>query len=365
MKNKKAFTLIELLAVLVVLAILALISIPITIRIINQSRENSYKRSIANYAKALENYIALKNIDNSGNDYDLLYNYANDEDFDKSYSGNRVICDFSSTSNTDDNFSTLINGKLILRGCRVNSNDKLYKYENSKVEIQQIYETYKIGKKIQVVGDTSGDYYYVIKNSSKTEDYVVVLKENPLNADEVNLYGGVGTENNHVNLYSHLVGTPTAYRENGYGGIQYYSSPSCGYTGSWSKLGCTTSYDESEIKYVVDAWARAKFTHSELKTVDKYKARLIYFDEVHSLGYSDEPRDLCGSSCPIYYATDEVLSWVYSSQYDYWTMSPYEGSSYRVWRVDGGSLYSDSVDSGVNTLRPVINVYKDKIESGD
>lgn len=54
MKNKKGFTLIELLAVLVILAILALITIPIVLSIIRNAKENSYKRSIESYGKAVE-----------------------------------------------------------------------------------------------------------------------------------------------------------------------------------------------------------------------------------------------------------------------------------------------------------------------
>ena len=55
---KKGFTLIELLAVIVILAIIALIATPIILGIINDAREESNKRSVELYAKAISNGIA-------------------------------------------------------------------------------------------------------------------------------------------------------------------------------------------------------------------------------------------------------------------------------------------------------------------
>ena len=56
----KGFTLIELLAVIVILAIIALIATPIILNIIEDSRLESKKRSIDNYAHALSNEIMRK-----------------------------------------------------------------------------------------------------------------------------------------------------------------------------------------------------------------------------------------------------------------------------------------------------------------
>ena len=60
------------------------------------------------------------------------------------------------------------------------------------------------------------------------------------------------------------------------GGMAYYTSENCGYVNdSWVGTNCTTSYNSSEIKYVIDSWATTMFKNSELKTVDGYSARLI------------------------------------------------------------------------------------------
>ena len=55
--RKNAFTLIELLAVIVILAIIALIATPIILGIIKDSKDNANKRSIDNYAKAVQNAL--------------------------------------------------------------------------------------------------------------------------------------------------------------------------------------------------------------------------------------------------------------------------------------------------------------------
>ena len=63
--KKRGFTLIELLAVIVVLAIIALIATPIVMNIIKDAKEESNKRSVEMYAKALELSIAQYRLVNS------------------------------------------------------------------------------------------------------------------------------------------------------------------------------------------------------------------------------------------------------------------------------------------------------------
>ena len=70
---KKGFTLIELLAVIVILAIIALIATPIILGIINDAKEDSNKRSIENYAHAVELAVARFATGNGGMIYDGTY----------------------------------------------------------------------------------------------------------------------------------------------------------------------------------------------------------------------------------------------------------------------------------------------------
>ena len=357
--KSKGFTLIELLAVLVILAILALISIPITIRIINNVRENSYKRSIASYGKAFENYIALDSMKSASEDYKSLDYY---EPFvETEYSGNRVECDIDS--------STFINGQLKLVGCRVVDSRKKqiskerYKYDSGNVSIFAYKEYF-----VENIVVLNGEQYYVIEDSDKNQDYITLLKKYPLTVAEVNLYGKSGTADNHVNKYTRQ-SIGQAYNLSGYGGIAYYSSEHCGWydsaSGSVDTSACesehATSYESSDIKYVVDNWSDDKFKNNELKEVDGYSARLINTSELNSdLFYSQNKSNYNYSKYSWIHAPIDGVYW------QYWTMS--KVTSLEI--VSLSSSYAHNLyvftgyypsDSGV--VRPVINVRKDVIKS--
>lgn len=165
---------------------------------------------------------------------------------------------------------------------------------------------------------------------------------------EVNTYGA-----GHINRYtSDSVGT--AFNNNGYGGMAYYSSPTCGYNGTdWVDDECKTDYAQSEVKYVVDAWKAAKAPAAS-------EARLIKYSEVKELGYE------LGNSATseIYIPSEQTPSWVYNSNYWYWTMSQYEDSASGVWYVSGyGGLSGSSVVSDLDSyvVRPVITISKSSI----
>ncbi len=61
--NNKAFTLIELLAVIVILAIIALIATPLILNVIDTAKAGAAKASAYNYVKAVEHYLAMEQID--------------------------------------------------------------------------------------------------------------------------------------------------------------------------------------------------------------------------------------------------------------------------------------------------------------
>lgn len=225
------------------------------------------------------------------------------------------------------------------------------RYKNDKsVEqaIDQLYEKadelygYHIGDEITLVGEK----YYVITESPARQDYVVAWKAEPFTAAEVNTYGGVGTENNHVNRYaSHSVGT--AFNWHGYGVMAYYSSETCGIVNdSTIMTGCISSYDDSEVKYVVDAWLLDKFENNEIKEVEGYSSRLITQDE-----YSNIPN---------------TYSWRYLTDNNQWTMNfgtKSKGLMIYINKQGGISenvgQYTSNGNGGV--VRPVINVYKSAV----
>ncbi len=346
MKNKKAFTLIELIAVLVILAILALIVTPIVLNIVKHAKESANKRSVDAYGKSIELAVANYLLDKGEFP-------TNISDLEIEYSGKEVVCNIS-LLNEDSS--------VYLSECKVgssdvkdkNTSDGWYHYGKST---KVTYKAYKIGDEITY----NGINFYVIENSDETSDSVTLLKAEPLTVAEVNKYGGVGTENNHVNKNtSESKGTADDY--NGYGGMAYYSSSTCGYNGStnWISDGCTTDYAKSEVKYVVDAWVLDKLKISDLKE-DKtgYSARLLSHDDlIINLGYIDSLDT--GKTNPS--SNGETPSWVYNSNYWYWTMSQYGDSASCVWHVLGnGHVGFYGVHYYEGTVRPVITIKKSAI----
>ena len=349
MKNKKAFTLIELIAVLVILAILALIVTPIVLNIVKRSKESANKRSVDAYGKSIELAVANYLLDKGEFP-------TNISDLEIEYSGKEVICNIS-LLNEDSS--------VYLSECKVgnsdvkdkNTSDGWYHYGKST---KITYKSYKIGDEVTY----NGINFYVIENSDENSDSVTLLKEEPLTVAEVNKYGGVGTENNHVNMYVTSNTSASyyqkAYDDNGYGGMAYYSNSTCGYNyngSGWMYDGCTTDYAKSEVKYVVDAWALDKLKASDLKE-DKtgYSARLITYDElIDNLGYGDNGQGTIKMSL-----NGETPSWVYNSNYRYWTMSQWGDSTSGMWDV-GGSLVCTGVYEYEDSVRPVITIKKSAI----
>ena len=340
MKNKRAFTLIELIVVLVILAIIALIVTPLVLNIIDKVTDSANKRSIDAYGKAIELAMQSYKLEHGKFTYDI--NELNIE-----YSGNKVECDEITLNE---------NGSVFITKCKIDgeyvedekTSDGYYQYGG-------VIFDYAIGDIVTY----NNMKFYVMKNSKKTDSTVTLLKAEPLTVDEVNTYG-VG----HVNRYtSSSVGT--AYNNNGYGGMAYYTSETCGYpngsSGSSVTTGCTTDYAQSEVKYVVDAWAADKFQASDLKDDETgYSARLITYDElITKLGYED--KFACTGGCYYTGSLDNVPSWVYNSNYNYLTMTANNDSASHVWLVnDDGGLYHHSNVYGnlFGSVRPVVTLLK-------
>ena len=425
MKNKKAFTLIELIAVLVILAILALIVTPIVLNIVRHAKESANKRSVDAYGKSIElavaNYlldkgefptnisdlkieysgkevicnISLLNEDSSvylseckvgssdvkdKNTSDGWYHYGKksltNEEYVDMYgkSLEKAISEYKASNNKlPEDYQTLkldYNLKSIKCNVTINYDGTVYLTECilDKKEVKDsnnedgYYHYGKLQKKAYKIGDEityNGINFYVIENSDENSDSVTLLKREPLTVAEVNKYGGVGTENNHVNKNT-FESKGTAYDNNGYGGMAYYSSSTCEYKRSRSIFdGCMTDYAKSEVKYVVDAWALDKLKISDLKE-DKtgYSTRLITYDELtDNLGCSS-------SSC----ASSPYKIFLFNTNYWYWTMSQYGDNSHYVWGVNYHDAYNkygsvrDIYVLGNNgSVRPVITLLKSAI----
>ena len=313
--GKKGFTLIELIAVLVIMAIIALIATPLVMSIIRKARISADKRSIDAYGRSIELAIAGYLLDNGKFPTEV-------SQLTIEYSGNEVVCS-TTQINTDSS--------IYLAGCTVNGRSVEYTYGKEEVVTYNAYE----------VRDTvtyNNIDYYVIKDSSSSEDSVTLLKAEPLSVAEVNQFGS-----GHVNRYtSDSVGT--AYDCGGYGCMAYYSSETCGYANNnYVNTGCTTNYADSDIKYVVDAWKTAKAPAA-------IEARLIQYDElIDNLGYDQATWNVSNWNVN----PDYTPSWVYD--FTTRTMSQYNDSMDAIWDVlTNGNLRHSGVSGFDIPVRPVI-----------
>ena len=398
--KKKAFTLIELIAVLVILAILALIITPLVMNIIRKAKISADKRSIDAYGRSVELAIATHLLDTGAFPTDL-------KNLNVEYTGKVVVCNvmqmkenggiylsectvgtkevkdsstedgwyhygtrdltneeyvdmygdalkkaslayFNTNGNPVEDYRTLTidyegkpvacevtvnyDGTIYMTKCKVNNVDVTSDTEDGYYHYGEItFRPYNIGDQVSY----NNVDYYVIKD---TDSSVTLLKAEPLTVAEVNQYGA-----GHVNRYTYS-SVGTAYNLNGYGGMAYYTSETCGSpNGSYVDTGCTTDYAQSEVKYAVDAWKTAQAPQA-------LEARLITYEELTT--------DL---GCINNDCTNSSNSWLYNSNYSYLTMSQYNNSSSNVWVVNSlGWLDSGSVFIA-GFVRPVITISKSSI----
>ena len=299
--KKKAFTLIELIAVLVIMAIIALIVTPLVMNIIRKARISADKRSIDAYGRSIELAIAGYLLDTGKFPTEV-------SQLTIEYSGNEVVCT-TTQINSDSS--------VYLAGCKVAGRSvENYTYGSDKTPQAPTYTAYHVGDHVSY----NGVDYYVIEDSDTTNDTVKLLKENSLTYAEINA----------LNLTGITIGESTK----GYGQVQY---------------GSTNDYSTSKVKQVVDAWK-----NTAVATGDAATARLITFDDLtDNLGFEYYEE---GTSTG-YIKTESTPSWVYRSNYYYWTMSQYQDSSL-VWIVrDDGDLKNSSPSSS-HLVRPVLELNK-------
>lgn len=120
--------------------------------------------------------------------------------------------------------------------------------------------------------------------------------------------------------------------------MTYYSRDNCVSAGDQS--GCSTDYDVSDIKQVVDIW---KSNYASGAT----EARLATVDELSALGYEYQENVTSVS----YEKISNTPSWVYApnNEYWYWTMSEYTDHSNFMWMVNEyGSIGSYCVVDGIS-----------------
>ena len=170
MKSKKnnGFTLIELIAVLVIMAIIALIVTPLVMSIIRKARISADKRSIDAYGRSIELAIARYLMDTGTFPTSI-------SELTIEYSGDEVVC--TTTQLKSDS-------SIYLAGCTIGERS-VEGYTYGKEEAAPTYTAYEVGDEVTY----NNINYYVIKDSSASEETVTLLKAEPLTVAEVNQYG--------------------------------------------------------------------------------------------------------------------------------------------------------------------------------
>ena len=164
--SNKAFTLIELLAVIVILAIIALIAVPIVVNIIDDSKKSSNEESIKMYGKAIENAAGnyfLKHPEKKN----VTVQNLKDENL-INYDGSIVECKVEKIYKS---------GKIYLKDCTVGGTKVDYTYgeESYKDYIHLIEDADPIGL-------SPGDKYtYEVNDNDTFYFYILSIEENQVN----------------------------------------------------------------------------------------------------------------------------------------------------------------------------------------
>ena len=116
---KKGFTLIELIAVIVIIGIIALITVPLVLRVVEQSRERARVSSIKNFAEAVR--IADK-------DYEVIHGIRakNIDDLDIKTNNDKVSCGICLTEDG-----------IALSDCQVEGSNNKYYYLDGNVYLEK------------------------------------------------------------------------------------------------------------------------------------------------------------------------------------------------------------------------------------
>ena len=196
--------------------------------------------------------------------------------------------------------------------------------------------SYIIGEKVRFAGSD----WYVIEDSDASQDYVVALKENVLTNAELGEYA-IGSTNKMSYYWS-----STCHSANIYGYTEEDTSGCAGHN----------SYAESKVKEYLEGvyLPLIDSNNTKLKEVNSYKIRLITKDEmIDHLGCTSSD---CTSS--------EYQAWLRFSGtgINYWTMTPYR-TEY-VWLLMSNGLFGwfYYISNSENSIRPVINLYKNAID---
>ncbi len=173
---------------------------------------------------------------------------------------------------------------VVINNDKVSINLENYNDEN------YVDKEYNIGDVVQY----NGEDYHVISYSDSDQDYVTVMKDEPLK--EVDMI---------------IDESKPGYAA--YNGCEYSTSE------------CNNDYNRSIVKVIVDNWTKNELDENDLVSIDGYKSRLIKIDElIDNLGY-----EVSGLFCGYNYleSSEDTPNVFKNYSSSAWTMSGYEDST--------------------------------------
>jgi prepilin-type N-terminal cleavage/methylation domain-containing protein len=334
---KKGFTLIEILAVVTIIGLIFILVIP-KIATSLKNKKGDVDTTTNNIVLAAAKSYVQDNRDKfekvDSNTYCLPISTLTKKEYLESPVKN--VTDDVDITNT--------------KSVRITYN-KGFKYEivdksSCEYVINRIYKEYKIGDVIEFAGSN----WYVIENSSKFTDYVTLLKENTLTAEEL-------TENYRITSNGTVTDKMAYYWNDtchqGSSSLIYYYGLDGQYDTTINSgcRGAVKTYDKSKVKEFLENTYIKSLNDSNLKEIDGYKIRLLSLNElIENFDYSE-------STNTNYKKGLNTPSFIYSDQY----MINYN-NSYYLWYMNlNGNCKGNNGVYIVWKIRPVINLYKDSI----
>ena len=368
--SSKAFTLIELLAVIVILAIIALIAVPIVLNIIDDSKKSSNEESIKMYGKAIENAAGNYYLKHQEKKKVTVQKLKNENLV--NYNGNPVECEIEKIYQS---------GKIYLKDCTVGGTKVDYAYgeESYKDYIHLVEDTEPKGlslgdKYTYDVNDNDTFYFYILSIEKDKVNLIMdrnICENGTGNYTEENNYCKYAYESSNINAY----GPVTAMRKLYNATKNWINVPNMNLEYNDIVDQTNSGYNE-DITYgytgitIMDGTGYITFKNGNtqnIKFIDNIPivSRFPKYSEVINAGCSQTQ-----GSCPAWlvgnmtywdgankkYSTNNN-SEIYQNQIvDYWLLSSYPGASNRARKIFyAGHITSSQIfeDGG---YRPVITV---------
>lgn len=347
MRRKKGFTLIEVIAVLVILSIIFLIVTPLVMNIIRKSKDSANKRSIDAYGRSVEYAVAAYMLDDT--EFPTSF-----DDIKIEYRGSKVECAVNIVNYDGSVFldKCAVDGKIVKDSkfssgyYQYGKDTNNYMFTLYKDVTEVINNTSGSGSAYSNTNSTSGDgsssssssspmlgkvtynglLYYRLPNISVKAGYVALVSEEPLSYEDTLKYAGSIPVTN----------------VNGFGVVAYYTSDTCN---SSNTEGCKSDYESSNVKVIIDAWAKDNIKSDSSATV-------LTTDYLTNYGYASVGNN-------VYSKTSKTPSNLFELGVDYWAVDS-NGNVYK-----GSSAFNVTYPYDVAAIRPIIIAKDSDIKSNN